>query len=230
MNPKKPVDTMKAAVSVLLETESRLNGLMRDAIALARYEDVRMLASAAARIAEARQGLNSAGEGGELIPIESAYRNDSSTNREVPQTRTAWHAQVANSRESRSLASGPIPRPSRGDYPIFAREDGRLVKIGWSARDRRTYEHRVPKEAVVEICRTMANKTNLNQAFKVEDLLPIKLSDRTDAPSYQTYLVLKWLQELDVVERRGKEGYLLKAPVEQGDVFDQLWSKTAARG
>src|SRR5206468_3739421 len=45
-------------------------------------------------------------------------------------------------------ATGRQRKSLRDEYPKFFRRNGELVKVGWSKKDRKEYNHRAPREAI----------------------------------------------------------------------------------
>ncbi len=121
-------------------------------------------------------------------------------------------------------------QPSEREFPRFEIDANRLVKLGWSSRDKRVYEHRVNHDLVIEICNKLQEKVGARKPFKMEAFFPMRSEQGDEIPSYQAYLVLKWLQQFDVVERKGKDGYVFKNRSFAADVVADLWAKTAQRG
>lgn len=104
-------------------------------------------------------------------------------------------------------ASASTQVKSNTEYPRFVWNGDRLSKLGWSSKDARIYEQRAPREAVEEICQQFIEKSGPKKLLKLEKMLPMKSDSGDEIPSYQVYLVLKWLQSLGVVSRQGKDGY-----------------------
>jgi hypothetical protein len=119
------------------------------------------------------------------------------------------------------------PHGQRPDaYPKFERERDRLVKIGWSKRDGRTYEHRAPRNAVAVVAGKLSQLGQKGAFFTVEEALPLRLEAGDEIPSYQVYLALALLRAVGAVERHGKEGYSLVnggiTPAEFNRIWDSL--------
>lgn len=207
------LDRIKA---VLDTAESELRDIAKDPLSRGDYSEVTAITALAKAIAELR---NSA--------AHPAGRNDES------QSVTSAIVQPALPIEAPSRTEEPTGRTGirhkeldKSGFPRFERHAKRLVKLGWSSKDRRVYEQRVPIETVEEICQRFAERAGSKKLLKIEKLLPMKTDEGEEIPSYQVYLVLKWLQQNSVVERQGKDGYA----VGQAD-FDvkSLWDKTPAR-
>lgn len=206
---------LNSARSVLVAAEAELKDIVKDALTRGNYTEVSVIVATAKSISELRRSLGEPLDGGD--EPNSSY------------TGNATRSPDAVTPPSNSLPSIAATRQQaheKLDYPRFERHAKRLVKLGWSSKDRRVYEQRAPYETVEEICRRFIEKSGSRRILRIEKLLPMKTAAGDEIPSYQVYLVLKWLQQHDVVERQGKEGYL----VAQAD-FDlkSLWDRTPTR-
>jgi hypothetical protein len=109
-------------------------------------------------------------------------------------------------------------RPSIDAYPKFFRRGDELVKVGWSKKDRKEYNHRAPRgaiDAVVAAVRQIGAKGKL---FNGDALLPLKNPTNGGAvPDYQGYVALAWLKHLGVVDQRGRRAGYTLAPDKQID-------------
>src|SRR5262245_27490705 len=67
---------------------------------------------------------------------------------------------------------------SRASYPRFAKRGDQLVKIGWSKREKREYEHKAPRQAALLLARIAADIGKDGRVFQVNALIPLR--DPTD--------------------------------------------------
>lgn len=208
------MDRLAKAREVLSATEAQLKDIVRDALSSGEYADVAAIAALAKSVSELCRSLIEQSESNETIPTDSEHAPGTTEKLSPPNDEPA---------------ARPVNRTSgyeKLNYPRFERHARKLVKLGWSSKDRRIYEQRASYETVEEICRRFIEKSGSRRMLRVEKLLPMKTDSGDEIPSYQVYLVLKWLQQHSVVERQGKEGYL----VAQVD-FDlkSLWERTPTR-
>lgn len=174
------MDVNARAVAVLEDAEAQLRVLIDDSLAAQRYEDVASIAALARQLVSIKIGhdvempANSAGDRADALL------------------------------ESKLISSTDSTHKTNGAYPRFEREANRLVKIGWSKKDRRVYEHKTPFEAVLAVCEALQTKKG---KFVMDEILPLKYGHNWDVPSYQAYLVLAWLRQLGLVVRNGNDGY-----------------------
>lgn len=100
-------------------------------------------------------------------------------------------------------------RPRAKDYPKFSRDGQQLVKIGWSKKYREEYIHRANFEQARSIVEYLVVAGN-GRPVSVDNILAVRESDGAEIPGYQVYLVLAWLRKEGVVDRVGRQGYLVK--------------------
>jgi hypothetical protein len=188
------------AIAAIRRTEQALRELAKGAVADGDYEAVQEITKLAKELSA-------------LVPV---------------QERAAQKLEPDSARVSSVAERSAVSRenPSDNAYPKFERHSKRLVKLGWSARDERIYEHRASYDVVEEICRRFVEKAGSKKVLRVERILPFKRADGDEVPSYQVYLVLKWLQQCGIVERQGKDGYLFKDPEFS---LKDIWESTPAK-
>jgi hypothetical protein len=122
-------------------------------------------------------------------------------------------------------SSGRKARSPIDSYPKFFRRGDELVKVGWSKKDRKEYNHRAPRfaiDAVVAAIRQVGGKGKL---FNGDALLPLKNpTDGSDVPDYQGYVALAWLRQLGIVEQRGRRaGYTLASEKQIDSTITTAW-------
>jgi hypothetical protein len=199
------MDTIQKANSLLRSTEADLRKLIELAVQEGRYSDVAKLAE----IADLLGKIISRAEVNDVSNLKSPGRNKS---------------------ESQNLdVSEKLPkRQKSGEFPKFEIERDRLVKVGWSKKDRKIYEHRAERNLVQAASLHLARVTN-QEVFKMDEILPISLEDGADVPSYQAYLVLAWLRHVGLVEKQGKDGYQWTVERFDEPAFNAAWKSTPQR-
>ncbi|MCA9305050.1 MAG: hypothetical protein KDA16_00830 [Phycisphaerales bacterium] len=116
------------------------------------------------------------------------------------------------------------------DYPRFERDDDKLVKVGWSKKHREEYEHRAPRDAVNAFVRHLGSAVSEGHLFIVENLMPVLgVNGDDEVPAYQVYLTLKWLQDVGAVEKKGRDGYVLRNGALSSSGIDEYWAALPAR-
>jgi hypothetical protein len=199
------MDTIQKANTLLRSTETDLRNLIEIAVKEGRYADVAKLAE----IADLLGKIINRDEVNEVLNSSSAGMNKSDSQ---------------NIESSAKLSK----RQKADEYPKFEIERDRLVKIGWSKKDRSVYEHRAERNLVQAVSLYLASVTN-REIFKMDDMLPIALADGADVPSYQAYLVLAWLRHIGLVEKQGKDGYQWTVESFDEPAFNAAWKSTPTR-
>jgi len=229
-----------AALDALARAELDVGALLRQALDAGAYNDVRRLADLAGALDAIRKrcGGNPVRSSQTSLtshaPAEPAEKSDLG-----PLSRMAFDSLADDSLEQRASDISPTPPSAsasriakelpRSGYPRFERESDRLVKIGWSVKEKREYEHRVQRSVVLDVAACLAGKAKPNRPFRMEKILPIVDRGGAEIPSYQAYLVLKWLQVRGAVERRGNDGYVLGKLTLDTGVIESLWESTQQR-
>jgi hypothetical protein len=114
-------------------------------------------------------------------------------------------------------------RPADQSYPKFFREGDRLVRVAWSKREKKEYEHKAPSSVLQTLSATIAEKAGDGQIFSMNQLLPIYETDGTEAPSYQAYVGLALLKHVGLIDQHGRQGYSLPRPLEFKSAVDAVW-------
>ncbi|MFN9211674.1 MAG: hypothetical protein ACK6DI_12460 [Betaproteobacteria bacterium] len=196
------MDGLKVALEKVRACEAAIREQIAELLAARRYDQVADLAVLAGRLAEIgnARGEDVVHQRNRPSPVEGSLR--------TPMV-------VANS-----------VREKATQYPRFERHGNRLVKIGWSKRDKSEYEHKASFDAVSGVASKLLEAAQAGGMVRVEDLLPVHGQDGEEVPSYQVYLVVAWMRELGALERVGNEGYRVS---EANLSISSLWEKTIER-
>ena len=187
------MSTIQAARTLLRQAESSLRQLIEAALKDQRYGDVAEMAALA-------DGLS------RLV--------DPTSTRPAPEERlasvpAASRSQAASSAPRRAKSTRKASTKRTG-YPRFVREGDRLVKIGWSKKNKSEYEHRVPRSAVDAFLGKLTSAVKPGRVFEVEGLLPVTDQAGEEVPAYQVYVTLAWLREIGVIAKKGRDGYVIE--------------------
>lgn len=215
-----PMDTIQKARRVILEAESSLRDLISRALDEQRYGDVKEIAELADRVARliSRNDIQLSASPSSGTAEKSAPRY-SLTNKEPDP-------------DTKNLDLSPVRKPSakkkdnsrtKSKYPKFVNDGDRLVKIGWSKKNKAEYEHRVPREAVQGFLRHLDQSVEPEKLFDIESLFPVQNVSGEEIPGYQIYVVIAWLREAGVVEKKGRDGYLVHDKTALGEA-NELWN------
>ena len=168
---------------------------MADASADGDYTSVLRIADLAKAINGLAAEARSTSEDGAPLPAGDATS-----------TRVAEFARH-NGASSGAVLAARRTAPSVGAYPKFFRRGDELVKVGWSRKERKEYNHRAPRRAVDATAAAIRMIGAKGKLFNGDALLPLKDSvDGSAIPGYQVYVALAWLTRLGAVEQHGIRG------------------------
>lgn len=221
------MDTIHAAKQVILNAEASLRDLISTALANQRYGEVKELADLANGIAQLIScndiQLSVSTPTTVSQPPSSEYKLTKGEPEPEPETRNLDLPPVQRSPTKRKDRT----RPKAG-YPKFMKDENRLVKVGWSKKNKAEYEHRVPREAVQGFLRHLDLTVEAAKLFEVESLFPVLDISGVEIPGYQVYVVVAWLREAGVIEKKGRDGYLIRDKTILGET-NELWNGLRSR-
>lgn len=200
------------AIETLRGAEVALRGIIEAALAAQAYREVAEVAASAEALARLIQEVTGERSTG------SALVTMTSQSHEI-------QADVAGSQQSAANGHRAVwiaPPSSKRAYPRYMRDDERLVKIAWSKKERKPYEHRAPREIIEGLVEAIRKRKGEGRVFEASDVMPLKSAAGEDYPSYQSYLALGWLREIGAIRKRGRDGYLLRPGLDLNKL-DELW-------
>ena len=115
------------------------------------------------------------------------------------------------------------PSKPRQSYPQFAKDGDRLVKVGWSGKNRQEYEHRTHRRVIWVFARVVRDRAEPADCFTMEDVLPLVYAGGKEIPSYQAYLVLAWLRSVEAITKDGRNGYRADVFKLSDESLKSLW-------
>lgn len=115
----------------------------------------------------------------------------------------------ARPRPSAKKKRSSARKATSSKYPQFRRDGDKLVKIGWSKKGRKEYEHRAPDAAIHALYKSISKKFGAGEYFTAPDVLPLVTDAGDELPDYQGYLVMKWLHSVGLIQKRGRDQYAL---------------------
>lgn len=206
------------AASILEGAEEEFRVLIQEAAAEGRYHDVLGLTGVVQRLSglldEAGFSQMQSGRG-DSVPVGQTHVSVQRSPRDKPGR--------SGTTQVRPHRSQVIDQSTDSGYPRFLRQGDRLVKIGWSDRDEKEYEHKAPRSCAMAVAETLRKRLASDRSFSIADILPVYDSTGQEVPSYQVYLVVAWLRSLGLVQREGKNAY--RSGDSNGSVptFNELW-------
>ncbi len=195
-------DLLDRAENALRRCEAEMQILVADAASSSKYDEIDRLTAIARSLNEMALGAASA----QRLDRLSAAGASSPV---VPRRRSP-------SRTRKSVA--------KSGYPKFARDGDHLVKTGWSKKKREEYVHRTGRDQAESIVLSLAGRGRAHGVIPIDDILGVRDRSDADIPSYQVYLTLAWLRKEGLVERRGRNGYVVLDAQKLEGTFADLWS------
>jgi hypothetical protein len=100
------------------------------------------------------------------------------------------------------------------------------VKIGWSKKERKEYEHKAPRRVIDALAAAIARHGHNGRRFTTEQIMPIKDPETgDDLPGYQVYVALNWLKTAGLLDKHGRQGYTATKPATLPDTLARAWQK-----
>jgi hypothetical protein len=202
------------AKDLIRGAEAGLRDIMQAALAQERYSDLAEVAPLASALSNLLQGVAAAATCGNT-QIPSVATTEDTSRQIVPRALVA--------RQSRPNSREKTAHKRDDEYPRFEQDGDKLVKVGWSKKDRAEYEHRAPKETVFRIAEILNSTIGSGKVFAMDRVMPFKNIDGSEIPSYQAYLALAWFRMLGAVQERGKEGYVVVNGKLDASRLDDAW-------
>jgi hypothetical protein len=106
---------------------------------------------------------------------------------------------------------------------------GSLFRIGWSRKQKREYEHKVPRVSFDTIVNTMSALAREGKGpFMAEAVLEKISTTKEDMiPAYQVYVVLAALREWKLITQVGREGYNI--PPDVAEKAQNMWTELTGK-
>lgn len=192
-------ENIERGAQLLRECEGSLQGLVAQAASEGDYEGVlRLTAMAGGLAALADSALNG------KIALPEVGLADSKP------VKSGARVTPSGQDPTRKRKRRKTARRKKSGYPKFVRRRNDLIKVGWSKREKKEYEHRAPWESVQLVTQAIARAGASGEIFTSEDFLPVSAPEGThEIPTYQGYLVLAWLVSCGFVKKHGRQGYTI---------------------
>ena len=208
---------IEEAARVCGAAEKSLRELMQKAVSAAEYRDLPTLAKMAEQLA-------------------SLASRASQTSEAAPEAAPSTAAAAPRRRLTQRISAPPAPRKrksrpqarvrsSKSGYPKFRHTDNTLVKVGWSKKAKKEYEHRAPRTAVEAVMQSVSFAGTDGAVFTVDALVPVHdPKGQTDVPTYQVYLAIAWLRTEGILRQHGREGYSLMVEGDPYKTVEERWT------
>lgn len=205
------MDNVDRAKTAIRSCEQELRDLGAQALKAGKYE-------AARRIAEVAEALAAGWGRAEALLIPEP----------VPPSAAASPREPKTNKEQILGEIALKKRRSPADYPQFRRRAEKLIKVGWSKKNKQEYEHNAPWPIVHAVAAHLRMQVRSGRIFNVESVLPIPDSESDgELPSYQIYLTLAWLRSIGLVEKQGRDGYIINRQELSDEALSKHWLSLA---
>ena len=125
-----------------------------------------------------------------------------------------------------STSARPVSRKKSADYPRFLRRGEDLIKIGWSKKEKKEYQHKTPRKAVDVLVAMLMKVGDGGKVFSTEKILPAtEPTDGTPVPEYQVYVALAWLRHIGLIDQHGRQGYSIQNVVTLNRAVETAWEQ-----
>ena len=205
------MDTIREALTVLSSAETSLRKLIEKGLRGQSYLEVAEVARMADGVARllGKGSTSSANDMSKLLAIDTSPSKGASHRVAPVQKR---------------------PKTTSKEFPRFERDGDKLVKIGWSKKNKSSYEHRAAHDVVVAFARHLSNHVHEGKMFAVENLTPVPdIVNSGEIPAYQVYLVLAWLRKAGAIDKKGRDGYVLRRGALTTENMEKLWATVPIR-
>jgi len=191
------------AGELLRDAESVLRGLVAEAINAGDYDAVVQLASWA----------RSVGELVGMVPPDSQ-----------PAAVLVQAASAPGAPPSRVTRSAYGRKKSATDkYPRFYRKGDRLVRVAWSKREKKEYEHKAPHGVLRTLTVSIMEKGAGGRVFSTDEVLPIPDDEGVPVPTYQAYVGIALLKQTGLLDQHGRQGYSVPQLKEFESAVEAVW-------
>lgn len=205
-------------ILVLQDCEERLRELVSEAAACGKYDAVVRLTEWARIIAALASGTPLPGSEAAIHTVAGNGASAAEPNRSV----------TGSVRRDRGVRKGQRKKKSRrAAYPRFARLKNELVKIGWSKKAKKEYQHKATRQIVDILVERLHQVGATGELFTTEELFPLQDESHSDIPAYQAYLCLAWLRNQNLVEQVGRQGYRLIERAGLKETVAHRWDELA---
>lgn len=202
------MNVLEKAKLALATAEAELQALISEALKAGQYEEIAQIAGLARALRDIMKQ-----QGAARRAVFSAVSD----------------AAIIQHHSERNPAPQRVARRSdSNNYPQFVKESDRLIKQGWSKKEKVVYEHKAPIAVARCVSLQLAQATGL-PVFRMEDHFPFVDPDGEEIPTYQSYLVLAWLRHLTLIEKSGKDGYRWVTDAFDEESFQRVWNATPGR-
>jgi hypothetical protein len=119
-----------------------------------------------------------------------------------------------------------VARKKAGNYPKFIRRGDDLIKIGWSKKEKKVYQHKAHRGVIDVVVAALVKVGQGNKIFITDKLMAaIEPSDGNPVPEYQVYVALAWLKHTGLIDQHGRQGYSISSPLRLVSDVEVYWQR-----
>lgn len=201
------MDRRNAVAAILRKAEASVQAVVKEATDAGAYDEVIELTNIAKSLAEI-----SSMRPGRSMP-------------DTAKAATTQESGVVRGRKSERKGKG---RLSGGGYPKFFRRRDDLVKVGWSKKNNSEYEHSAPRRIVTVVIQSLIEAGGDQSLVATERFLQQRTGSGDEIPTYQSYLSLAWLVSENLIQRNGRQGYMVTDAQTVDSKTEESWKQLPA--
>ena len=110
-------------------------------------------------------------------------------------------------------------------YPKFLRHGDQLVRIAWSKKEKKEYQHKMPYAVLQALVASMAETAADGRVFSTDQFLPLRDADGAEVPNYQAYVGIALIKKMALIDQHGRQGYSIPRMAEFKDAVEAVWQK-----
>jgi hypothetical protein len=203
------VDFLARATAIIEHAETDLRDLLAEAAHSGDYHTVVRIAAWARTMHDLRNAADKAGESG--------------GNTDHPRTRTATQPRTRGPEDRKS---GSAPRHKESEYPKFFRRKDELIRLAWSKREKKEYNHKASYAVLRALANAMKERGAGGRVFSTDELLPLRSeADGSDVPNYQAYVGIALLKQTGLIDQHGRKGYSIPRFEEFETAVENVWKQ-----
>lgn len=197
------------AVEILQEAENSLRSLVAGAAGRGDYKNVLQLTAWAQAVAD-------------IVRTATGGGSSAQTNRGSSSQYRVAEEKVSSKRQSPGRVTRS--RDSRKEYPRFFHRGEQLIKVGWSKREKKEYQHKAPFTVLKALASALAKIGADGHLFSTDRFVPLKNpTENTEIPTYQVYVCLALLKQAGLVDQHGRQGYSIPQTTEFEQAVESAW-------
>ena len=196
-------------LELLQRCEKGLRELVAEAATSGDYESIISLTSWARTLANLVEAIDTTKATFDRLDATNGQDNPPDQTKLAPRSSSRIRRLTQAKSPPKRNARIQSPRKSIvSAYPKFFRRGDELIKVGWSKREKKEYQHKAPHKSLLLLVTAVMKAGTSGKLFTADNLMPlINPDDGSEVPDYQIYLCLSWLRHQGLVKQHGRQGY-----------------------